>query len=92
MIIRPNDHLINHVTRLSGCNEAHSRRIFAYTYDRPVQRLPLQPHICQGGFMLETSVSAPEALAAVGMKDSGLTVLSDAEREKLIALVLSRLM
>lgn len=41
--------------------------------------------------MLETSVSAPEALAAVGMRGSGLTVLSEAERKQLIERVTEHL-
>lgn len=41
--------------------------------------------------MLEASVSAPEALAAVGMQGSGLTVLSEAERHQLIGQVRDRL-
>lgn len=41
--------------------------------------------------MLETSVSAPEALTAVGMRGSGLTVLSKAERKQLIERVTEHL-
>lgn len=41
--------------------------------------------------MLETSASAPEALTAVGMGGSGLTVLSKAERKQLIERVTEHL-
>lgn len=41
--------------------------------------------------MVETFVSAPEALAAVGMKGSGLTVLLDSERKHLLERVINKL-
>lgn len=45
----------------------------------------------QGEFMLTTSVSASQALAAVGMEDTGLNVLSDDERRQLLDRVRDRI-
>lgn len=38
----------------------------------------------QGEFTLSVSVSASEALAAVGMDDTGLNVLTEGERRQLL--------
>lgn len=45
----------------------------------------------QGEFMLSTSVLASKALVAVGMEDTGLNVLSEAERRQLSDKVRDRL-
>lgn len=41
--------------------------------------------------MLTASVSASQALAAVGMEDTGLNVLSDGERRQLLERVRDRI-
>ena len=41
--------------------------------------------------MLEASVSAPEVLAALGMTESALTLLTESERRKLIDSIRKRL-
>lgn len=45
----------------------------------------------QGDFVLELSLPALEALAAIGMRGSGLTVLSEIEKVQLITKLQRRL-